>query len=94
MELLTINGMAQLLGVSPKSLYRWVQQRRIPFIKLEHHLRFQPEVVIDHFKRRTEESTTPCFQSDILLQNLSSGRRGHRSLKIGEKAAGSYSEKG
>lgn len=93
--LLTIDEIATVLGVSPKSIYRWVKLGRIPFIKLEHHLRFQPEVVIEHFKTRSVELGVPCFQSDLLLKGLAVGRRGPRSLKISEKkAAGSYPEKG
>ncbi len=95
MELLTIHAMARELGVSPKSLYRWVSLGKIPYIRLERHLRFQPEVVIEHFKARTEDRVPSCFQSDMLLQNQAVGRKGHRSLKIrDEEAAGSYPAKG
>jgi excisionase family DNA binding protein len=94
MELLTIESMAKVLEISPKSLYRWVKLGKIPFIKLEHHLRFQPDVVIEHFKAKTEGETAPCFQSEKLLQTLQLGRRGPRSLKISETAAGSYPQKG
>jgi excisionase family DNA binding protein len=97
MELLNIDAMAKVLGVSPKSVYRWVKLGKIPFIKLERHLRFQPLVVIEHFKTKTHlvPPTQPCFGSELLLQNLSTGRKGPRSLKIrDEEAAGSYPEKG
>lgn len=93
--LLSIDEIAGFLGVSRKSVYRWVKLGKIPFIRLEHHLRFQPEVVIEHFKSKSHELTVPCFQSNLLLENRPIGRRGPRSLKIGEnKAAGSYPEKG
>ena len=94
-ELLTIEGMAHVLGVAPTTVYRWVGLGKIPFIKLERHLRFQPDVVIEHFRARTQDQRVPCFQSDNLLKNLVVGRKSKRSLKISEsKAAGSYPEKG
>lgn len=95
LQLLTIDGIAHVLGVSPKSVYRWVKLGKIPFIKLERSLRFQPDVVIEYFKTQTEDQRAPCFQTDMLLQKLAIGRRGPRSLKISEnQAAGSYPEKG
>lgn len=93
MELLTTNAIAQMLGVSRKCIYRWVQLRKIPFIKLEKHLRFQPELVIQHFQEKTDWAAPACFQSDILIQNIQ-GRKGHGSLKSEGEAAGSYSLKG
>ncbi len=99
MELLNASSMARVLGVSTKSLYRWVQLRKVPFIKLERHVRFEAERVIEHFRQQTEErphSRAPsCFQSDLLLERKASGRNSLGSLKIREnKAAGSYPEKG
>ena len=95
MELLTVDGMAKLLEVSPQSIYRWVRQRRVPFIKLEKHLRFDAQAVVDFFKSKTEEYAAPCFKSDLLLQDIVIGRRGHSSLKKSEiKAAESYPQKG
>ena len=33
-ELLNINQAAELLGISPGTLYHWVSERRVPHIKL------------------------------------------------------------
>ena len=40
--LLTIREAAQYLAVSVSTLYGWVWQRRIPFIKMGRALRFDP----------------------------------------------------
>lgn len=40
--LLTIREAAQYLAVSVSTLYGWVWQRRIPFIKIGRALRFDP----------------------------------------------------
>jgi excisionase family DNA binding protein len=48
MEILRVDGLlnvreaAQTLGVSVSTLYGWVWQRRIPFVKLGRSLRFRP----------------------------------------------------
>ncbi len=82
MELINIEKMASLLGISPKTLYRWVKQGRIPYIKLAHHLRFEPEKVLEHFRARTQEQAIPTFQSDSLMDKVALGRIGpNRSLK-------------
>ena len=41
-RLLTIREAAQYLAVSVSTLYGWVWQRRIPFIKMGRALRFDP----------------------------------------------------
>jgi len=40
-ELLNVNEAAQFLAVSPSTLYGWVWQRRIPFVKVGRSLRFE-----------------------------------------------------
>lgn len=41
--LIDIEGVAELLGVSVRHVRRLVHERRIPFIKWGHLLRFDPE---------------------------------------------------
>jgi len=41
-RLLTIREAAQYLAVSVSTLYGWVWQRRIPFVKIGRALRFDP----------------------------------------------------
>ena len=42
MTLLKIDEAAQELGISPKTLYKWVSQRRIRYVKVGSKLRFLP----------------------------------------------------
>lgn len=39
-ELLNVNEAARFLAVSPSTLYGWVWQRRIPFVKVGRAVRF------------------------------------------------------
>ena len=51
-KLLTIDELGEHLKASPKSIYRWVQQGRIPCVKLPRHLRFDLDEVLSHFKHQ------------------------------------------
>ncbi len=45
-KLLNIRETAEYLGVAEKTLYHWVSQRKIPFVKLSHKvLRFDAEKI-------------------------------------------------
>ena len=46
-KLLDINGVAQHLGVNARHVRRLVAERRIPFIKWGHLLRFDPDEIVD-----------------------------------------------
>jgi excisionase family DNA binding protein len=39
-QLINVNDAAQFLAVSPSTLYGWVWQRRIPFVKVGRAVRF------------------------------------------------------
>jgi excisionase family DNA binding protein len=39
-QLISVNDAAQFLAVSPSTLYGWVWQRRIPFVKVGRAVRF------------------------------------------------------
>jgi excisionase family DNA binding protein len=54
-RLLDVEGVADRLGVNTRHVRRLVHERRIPFIKWGHLLRFDP-IEIDAWLRR---STTP-----------------------------------
>jgi len=43
--LLTVQEAAQVLKVSPSTLYGWVWQRRIPFVKVGRSLRFEMDAL-------------------------------------------------
>lgn len=53
-RLLDITSLAEHLGVNPRHIRRLVAERRIPFIKWGHLIRFDPEEIsawIDDFRR-------------------------------------------
>lgn len=79
--LLDIQGIATLLLVSPKTIYRWVRLRKIPFIKLEHHIRFDPDEVLSHFQDKTKDAQSACTPVFQLVETTK------RSLKSSEKKA-------
>ncbi len=57
-ELLDINELAQHLGVNVRHVRRLVAERRIPFIKWGHLLRFDPDEIVDwlEYNRRRIEA--------------------------------------
>lgn len=75
-KLLSPPQIADLLGVSVKTIYHWVHRKGIPFIKVGKHLRFNSQDVIRYFQQRTGDAGTPCPQTSTLVD---SGR--FRSLK-------------
>lgn len=44
--LITKEALAELIGVKPKTVEKWVAQRVIPFVRINKTLRFDPEAVI------------------------------------------------
>ena len=46
-KLLTIKDIAEMLSVSPKTLYQWAEYGSIPYVKLNGTLRFDEEKVIE-----------------------------------------------
>ena len=54
-QLLDITALAERLGVAPRHVRRLVAERRIPFIKWGHLIRFDPAEVaawLDAYRRR------------------------------------------
>ena len=93
-SLITPDELVSLLKVPKKTIYRWVSQARIPFIKLGRHLRFDPNAVLTYFKERSGQQMKPCTPSfDLLIASHSSPLEGKRCLK-NETAAKSSSLKG
>ncbi|MCD6318917.1 helix-turn-helix domain-containing protein [Candidatus Aerophobetes bacterium] len=57
-RLLDIKEAAEFLNVSPNTLYSWVSQRRIPFVKLGRRVEFDLEDLqdwIEHHKVKQKE---------------------------------------
>ena len=42
-ELLTVADVARSLGVGERYVYRLVNERRVPYLKLGHYVRFDPD---------------------------------------------------
>lgn len=67
-SLLTIEEIASELKVSTKTVYYWVGRFEIPFVKIGRHLRFNRDVVLHFFERKTKERF-PCLPDQILIEN-------------------------
>lgn len=52
-RLLEIEEMSRFLGVSESTLYGWVNQKRIPFIKVGRLVRFNAEEIENWLKERS-----------------------------------------
>jgi excisionase family DNA binding protein len=50
-RLIGVEALAELWSVSKATLYNWVFQKRIPYVKLGHALRFDVEE-LEEFRRR------------------------------------------
>ncbi|MFN0089283.1 MAG: helix-turn-helix domain-containing protein [Acidimicrobiales bacterium] len=62
LQLLTLREVSALLRVEPRYVYRLVNERRIPHLKLGHYLRFDAVEIDDWLRtaRRGPGSTTNC----------------------------------
>lgn len=60
--LMSIAEVAELLGVSVRHVRRLVQERRIPFIKWGHLLRFDPDDIEVWLQRCQVPATRPLDQ--------------------------------
>ncbi len=52
-HLLTIQQAAQITGVSITTLYKWVSQRKIPYIKMGRLVKFDPLKLEEWIKQQT-----------------------------------------
>jgi len=55
-RLLNINEVSQMIGIQVDTLYRWVSQRRIPYVKVGRLTKFDV-VAIDEW---IKEYSVPC----------------------------------
>lgn len=72
--LLTIREAAQYLAVSVSTLYGWVWQRRIPFVKIGRALRFDPHDLAAFIEANKQlprrkvscsgSRANPCYNTD------------------------------
>jgi excisionase family DNA binding protein len=42
-ELLTTQDVSQMLGISRSTLYTWVQERKMPFVRVGHNVLFDQD---------------------------------------------------
>ncbi len=52
-HLLTIQQAAQITGISTTTLYKWVSQRKIPYIKMGRLVKFDPLKLEEWIKQQT-----------------------------------------
>lgn len=57
-EFLSTEQLALFLGLSKTSVYRLMNQRRIPFYKLGHNIRFKRDDVLEYLERNCIKSIT------------------------------------
>lgn len=51
--LLNTRQLAEIMGVTPRTIKSWVQDRRVPYVKIGRSIRFRPEEMEKHLERRT-----------------------------------------
>jgi len=52
-HLLTIQQAAQITGISTTTLYKWVSQRKIPYIKMGRLVKFDPLKLEEWIRQQT-----------------------------------------
>jgi len=82
--LVTVLELSALLRVSAKTIYRWVAERTVPFVKIGKAVRFDRDAVLAHFRSQTGE---PCPLSIPLIPRAG-------SLKIGNSQRRPFVKKG
>ncbi len=60
-QLLDTNEAAQYLGISKNTLYEWVLQKKIPFIKVGRLTKFKKEALDAWLAQRTHEERDDIF---------------------------------
>jgi len=56
-EYLTVNDVAKLLNVSPKTVYRWCSAGKLPHIKIGGSLRFKQSDLLALLEKRDSATT-------------------------------------
>lgn len=59
-QLLNVDETANLLGLSPHTLYRWVLEGRVPTVRLGRRLLFDPEALRAWVVARSRECAPPA----------------------------------
>jgi len=57
MELISVQELSKMLNFAPKTIYRWVKDRRIPFVKMPgNDIRFDKQKIENWIENRTVKS--------------------------------------
>lgn len=75
--LLTIREAAQYLAVSVSTLYGWVWQRRIPFVKIGRALRFDPHdltAFVEANKQLPRKEVSPLGSRNACYNTRAAGK--------------------
>ena len=57
-KLVSVRELAETLGVKPTTIYQWVNQRKIPYVKLGKRILFKPKDI----NRWIEENTVDAWE--------------------------------
>ena len=68
-SLLKPSQIAEVLNVSDKTIYYWVERNEIPFLKVGRHLRFVAADVIRFYSERTAQATPGCLPDRSEVKN-------------------------
>jgi len=52
-NLLNINQAAEILNMKVPTLYRWVHERKIPYVKMGNKLRFKENEILDFIEQNS-----------------------------------------
>jgi len=52
-NLLTINQTAEILNLKIPTIYRWVHERKIPFVKMGNKLRFKENEITEFIEKNS-----------------------------------------
>lgn len=60
-QLLDMNETAEYLGISKSTLYEWVIQKKVPFVKVGRLTKFKKEALDTWLEQRTHEERRDIF---------------------------------
>jgi excisionase family DNA binding protein len=76
-KFLNVKELAQKLGVPVSTIYYWIGLNKIPCIRMYKHVRFDFDIVMAHFRNKTNEFNDACH----FMQQSLKGTGSASSLK-------------
>lgn len=83
-RLVCVEDLASFLSVSSKSVYRYVQQAAIPFLRIGKHLRFDKEAVLSHLQNPASIETSSQAKPTLSLSEAREAKRSSRRGPLSE----------